>query len=446
MKKYIIITAMLMVAVLSTTGQGTPAYVLTFASVNGIVPVHADSIRIVNLTRGGDTLLYYPDTVLRLGSSTVGQYEPMGGSGGFSVSPCYPNPAPAQTRFRIGLPEGDRVDLVVSDPEGRVVQESMYRLPAGVHEFVFTPGKAGYWLITVKWRGQAGTVKVVPIPGLAGESARLDLSGQAGPRETGMLRPVSAGFPFAEGDRLLFVGYRDSLQSGFSGILAGNALHIFQFAFNIPCPGMPTVTYAGQTYNTVQVFSQCWFRENLNAGTMISGTVNMTNNGILEKYCFNDLENWCNGNSGALYQWDEVMQYSGEEGAQGICPAGWHVPTDLEWSILEGAADSVYGIGDPEWNQTGERGGNAGRALKNDAGWNFYGIGTNWVGFSALPGGMFQGGWSFGITTIGRYWSSTKSDIDHPWIRELRDIKKRSARSDPDPGMGFTVKCLRDQQ
>ncbi len=51
-----------------------------------------------------------------------------------------------------------------------------------------------------------------------------------------------------------------------------------------------------------------------------------------------------------LYQWEEMMQYTTQQGAQGICPPGWHLPTDEEWKVLEGAVDSQYGIGDPEWD------------------------------------------------------------------------------------------------
>ena len=53
-----------------------------------------------------------------------------------------------------------------------------------------------------------------------------------------------------------------------------------------PCPGTPTVTYYGKTYNTVQIGNQCWLKENLDVGTMIntnSSSNKQTNNGIIEK-------------------------------------------------------------------------------------------------------------------------------------------------------------------
>ena len=69
--------------------------------------------------------------------------------------------------------------------------------------------------------------------------------------------------------------------------------------------------------------------QNLNVGTKISGSSEQINNGIIEKYCYYNDENNCNV-YGALYQWDEAMRYSTTEGVKGICPSGWHLPTDAD--------------------------------------------------------------------------------------------------------------------
>src|ERR1035437_8681946 len=55
-----------------------------------------------------------------------------------------------------------------------------------------------------------------------------------------------------------------------------------------PCPGVPTVKYAGKTYHTVQIGSRCWLKKNLDVGTRINVTVEQTNNGTIEKYCYED--------------------------------------------------------------------------------------------------------------------------------------------------------------
>ena len=88
------------------------------------------------------------------------------------------------------------------------------------------------------------------------------------------------------GDELLYICYMDTLQSGVLDSPEDNKSYTFQFATNIPCPGTPTVEYEGQIYNTIQIFSQCWLKENLNVGTMIQGGVGMSDNGLVEKYCY----------------------------------------------------------------------------------------------------------------------------------------------------------------
>ena len=102
----------------------------------------------------------------------------------------------------------------------------------------------------------------------------------------------------------------------------------------------------GQSYNTAKIGDQCWMAENLIIGTRINGVDDQINNADIEKYCYDDIEDSCDV-YGGLYQWDEIMQYTTSPGVQGICPTGWHIPTDDEWKILEGTVDSQYGVGDP---------------------------------------------------------------------------------------------------
>ncbi len=139
-------------------------------------------------------------------------------------------------------------------------------------------------------------------------------------------------------------------------------------------PNCGIVTDAdGNTYNTVLIGTQCWMRENLRVGTMIDGSVNQTNNGIIEKHCYGNNPVNCN-TYGGLYQWNELMQ----GGAQGICPTGWHIPEPLDYDNLS------YNVGDSAGGKlktTGTiEGGNGFWYAPNT-------MATNSSGFSALPGG-----------------------------------------------------------
>lgn len=200
--------------------------------------------------------------------------------------------------------------------------------------------------------------------------------------------------------------------------------------FGEPCPGIPIITYEGKIYNTVQIGTQCWLKENLNVGTRLEPSQNQNpTNGIKEKYCYDDLESNCDV-YGGLYQWDEMMQGTSTSGVQGICPEGWHIPTDEEWTglgiILGG--DSIAGL-----------------KMKSITGWYNNGNGTNSSGFTALPGGGPQ--WGGGYTGIGQYttfWSSTELSGMDAWGRTLWYFSNGLGQSSGGKIFGNYVRCLKN--
>jgi len=216
-----------------------------------------------------------------------------------------------------------------------------------------------------------------------------------------------------------------------------------------PCLGISSFDYGGQTYTTVEIGEQCWMKENLNIGTRIVALNNdQTNNGTIEKYCYDDDENNCDL-YGGLYQWNEMMQYTTQEGAQGICPAGWHVPTDTDWKVLEGTVDCCYGVGNPEWDGTGFRGYDAGYRLKTTYGWSKWN-GNDLFGFSALPGGYYRGhfyGVFSGKTYYGFWWTST-SEYYYPEVcrggRDLSYFYNGIRRYQRSKHKGHSVRCIKD--
>jgi len=211
---------------------------------------------------------------------------------------------------------------------------------------------------------------------------------------------------------------------------------------NNSCPGIPTITYEGQVYNTVQIGDQCWMEENLNVGTMILGDQEMEDNSVIEKYCLDNNETNCN-NYGGLYQWDEMMQYSTTPGIQGICPTGWHLPTDAEWCTLTQFIDSNVNCNVvAEWSGT-----SAGYKMKSNSGWNngstgLNGNGLNSSGFNALPSGEASGNfYGFGYGTF--FWSSNE-DVNYAWLRYLRSEQNNVMRTKNYKGDGKSVRCIKD--
>jgi uncharacterized protein (TIGR02145 family) len=233
------------------------------------------------------------------------------------------------------------------------------------------------------------------------------------------------------------------LQSGILDAPVTNETYTFQFATKIPCPGTPTIIYEGQVYNTIQIFSQCWLKENLNVGTMTNGNQSQTNNAIKEKYCYKNEPDSC-AKYGGLYQWEEMMQYISQQGTQGICPTGWHLPADEEWKVLEGAVDNQYAIGDPEWNiEWDYRGFDACTNLKSTSGWYDNGNGTDLFGFSGLPGGYrFSNGDFINVGNYGYWWTSTEHD-NGAWARNL-NYSRTGVYRNYGTDYGVSVRCIRD--
>jgi uncharacterized protein (TIGR02145 family) len=174
-----------------------------------------------------------------------------------------------------------------------------------------------------------------------------------------------------------------------------------------------------KVYQTVQIGIQCWLATNLNFGTTITSTQDQRDNCISEKYCYNDNPLNCT-NHGGLYKWDEVMRFDETPDEQGLCPPGWHIPTENDWNTLFA---------------TFINNGFAGSPLKY----------SGYSGFNALLSGArhINRGWDFqGLATF--FWSSTARSENQVWAHGMND---------PDPSVSiypasrvnaFSVRCLKD--
>ena len=212
---------------------------------------------------------------------------------------------------------------------------------------------------------------------------------------------------------------------------------------------------------TVTCGTQSFACTNINVGTMITsapGGQLMTAPGGNEKYCYNDILANCT-TYGGMYEWDEAMDYAssincdpcGSSGVQGICPAGYHMPTDLEWSRYEYCLESTIS---PTGGTTlatfqtvaGWRGTNSaagpGAKMKDDVTWN----GTNTSGFKSVPAGYRYGGTGsfLNLTSFSYHWSATEISAANAWYRRSYSSESRSNRVDINKPFGFSVRCLQD--
>jgi uncharacterized protein (TIGR02145 family) len=186
-------------------------------------------------------------------------------------------------------------------------------------------------------------------------------------------------------------------------------------------------------YKTIKIGSQCWMAENLKIGKTIDGSTKQTNNNIIEKYCYDNNTNNCKI-YGGLYQWDEMMQYVNSEKTQGICPDGWHIPNQDEWTILtiNLGGESIAG------GKMKEKGLNHWKTPNNGA--------TDESGFNGLPGGYRMSyDYFYDIGNYSIFWSSSEFSIYYSWYVCL-DYSNSRITSDNLNGRtcAFSVRCIRN--
>jgi len=193
--------------------------------------------------------------------------------------------------------------------------------------------------------------------------------------------------------------------------------------------GTNTVTDCrdNQTYKTVVIGTQTWMAENLNYA-------------VDSSWCYESSVDSC-AKYGRLYQWASAMGLSATYNTtsasgvistpqQGVCPVGWHIPTDAEWTTL----GNTVGGEDV-----------AGTALKSTNGWYNDGNGTDTYGFSALPAGRrYYYGSFYYVGGYADFWSATEYDTDlaYGWYLGYGIAGMYANYYDEDGA--FSVRCLKD--
>ena len=166
----------------------------------------------------------------------------------------------------------------------------------------------------------------------------------------------------------------------------------------------------GKVYKTIKIGTLTWFAENL-AYKPSKGNywAYDNNNSNVAKY-------------GYLYDW---------EIAKTICPKGWHLPSDAEWTVL-----ANYLGGENE----------AGSKMKATSSWDSPNTGaTNESGFNALPGdSRSKDGLFYDIGKSAYFWSSTLVDSDNVWSRSLFYFSGSIIRGKSSRMLGFSIRCTKD--
>jgi len=188
-------------------------------------------------------------------------------------------------------------------------------------------------------------------------------------------------------------------------------LTIHQMASSsIPC-GQPFTDIRDESvYQTISLGSQCWMAEDLHYGNKILSSLHQSDNCRPEKYTHPE----------AVYQWDELMAYDPTPAGQGLCPPGWHVPTEADWNALFA-----------NWTNSGF----AGSPLKY----------SGFSGFDAILSGARHHTvqWDYAGFAVF-FWSSTAHGPYKAWAHGLNETDPSVSAYPASRSNAFSVRCVRD--
>jgi len=201
----------------------------------------------------------------------------------------------------------------------------------------------------------------------------------------------------------------------------------------------------GNHYKVVKIGNQVWMAENLKYLPSVIGPGTGSETApYYYVYGYNGT-NVANAKAtvnyqtyGVLYNWPAAMNgqassSANPSGVQGVCPTGWHLPSDAEWTQLTDClgGESIAGgklkeSGTVHWNSP-----NTGA--------------TNETGFTALPGGLrYLDGAFINVESIGYWWSATEFSIDNAWVRDMSYTHGDVDRGCGSKEYGLSVRCVRD--
>ena len=351
----------------------------------------------------------------------------------------FPNPMTEKSIVSFYSEFGGKTDITVYSMDGRTVICMTKNLEAGTNQFKLSLPQ-GIFTLHINENGilHLGTVISQTM-----NKAELEFSGTepAAGKPMQKVKASTTALGYNQGDQLLFKGYSGDLCTVVTLKPTGNTVVNFNF---VECRDAD-----GYNYPVVQIGDQVWMAENLKTtryrnGDAIGTTTGAIPNDATSKY------HWAyGGNEANVAKYGRLYTWYAATDSRGIAPAGWHVPTDAEWTTLEN-----YLIANG-YNYDGTTTGNKiAKALAATTDWNTYTetgapgadlTKNNSSGFTALPGGYRDLDGAFAnIGYSGYWWSSTESYATYAWSRYLSYHTYYLSRSYYPQSSGFSVRCLRD--
>ncbi len=384
-----------------------------------------DSVLVENLSQGTSLTLNGSDVlhlVESLGINTLDYFN--------KHLKIYPNPMGETTNIEFYQENPGQVDITIFDATGRLIANHSRHIEQGTNTFSVTGLGQGIFTVNVSTSDGQFTGKLISAGRDFGNVTINHPNSDHELFQTGTFKNTSNLIPmqYNDGEVLKLTAYSGNYAT--TTTLVPDESQTVNFEF------MNCEDGSGNSYSVVTIGDQVWMGENLNTTSHSDGTpipiVNDNNEWsgqTAHACCWYDNNDAKRDIYGVLYNW-----YAVDYGL--LCPSGWHVPTDVDWDILEaylGGTDI------------------AGGKLK-ETGTNHWGIpntgATNSSGFTGLPGGDRQhyNGWFVNIESYGSWWEDKEyeGDLDHAWIRGLYYYDNDVERYYYFKWSGRSVRCVKN--
>ncbi len=439
-------TLLLLAAAFLSCTLSAQDYKVSF-SANGLA-TETDSVKIENVTQGKSITVYGQDTLHLLG--TVSSADIPESKTDFSL---YPNPSAGHSQLEFYSPDGGTAKLMISDISGKRLFTRQLEAQPGTNRIRISGLSRGSYLLTLNQNGTQQTRKLTVTAG-SGENLQAEISA-AGNKEINN-KSVKADnlveWQYNDEDILIFTGYGN----GHSRIHVYYITMDTEVTFNLVSCEDPD----GHKYTVTTIGGVTWMAENLKTSKY--------NNNVPIPNLTEDTD-WNNTTEGALCYFDnDSASYAEEFGplynyaaaSHGdLCPLGWHVATETEFSDLmvhlQGSGYNYDGTvnldSDPDTGDFTAKALSATHSFWNSdvegaPGNNDYPSYRNRSGFSALAGGLRVNTVGFGnsMGDESSYWSSTSHDTD--WAYRLfiaHDYATTQLLFGPKLA-GYSVRCVQD--
>lgn len=358
----------------------------------------------------------------------------------------YPNPFRGKAAVAATVTESQAVLVTVYNLTGQLVAQTQAVVQPGGCVFTLAVSKPGIYLVTLTGNTFTASCKAV-CEETSETSNRIFYSGagEGNDKPLTLKESLTYSLDYSTGDIILY-----RCRGGVHTTIITDSPVVSK---NYEVEFFPCIDPEGKSYAIVRIGNQTWMAENL----AFLPVVNRSDTGseflkFYYVYGYEDTAVAAAKNTvnykmyGVLYNWLAAMNLvskgnSVQDDVRGACPVGWHMPQDDEWKILEMSLGMDLADADTvNWRYSGS----VGEKIKSSVGWVNDSLGSNYSGFTALPGGYrnVHGGFKE-IGNYALFWSATLSDTS-VWYRSLNFNETGVYRLTTLKSHGFSVRCIKD--